>query len=527
MTEREQMRVFVSYRRDDVPDATDRLAENLREHFGRDNVFIDIDSVEIGADFADVIRKWVGRADVFLAVIGRSWLDTRRLDGQRRIDDENDYVRIEIEAALEHSRAVVPVLVHGATAPAPSDLPASVAPLMRRNAVELTRRHWETDVADLIGALDRVGAGDHIDSSPGEPRTARPARSASPPIAGEPEAHSATPDGARAALSRRRPGRRVLLSAVAALILLGILAALLSSGGPKKQTSSSTVAGSPGTASSTGPPRVLGTIKVGRQPNGVGIQSGIVWVANQQDNSVSRIDANTGRVVGPAIDLGQSPLYLTTGFGAVWLDRGSTHTIAKIDAQSSAVSPDAISDAGYAEVGQGGLWVFNGDPSTIRRVDPASGTTIAGSAIPLPHNTTWYSVGPEGIWAATPNQLDRLDPHSGAILDSVAIPHQLEEIEQGFGSVWTTDNTGGTVMRFTGGRLVKTFKLAGVWELAIGPDAVWVDSDTLDEVVRIDPTTNTVGTPIGVGSNPASLAVGQGGVWVANTNDGTVTRIQP
>jgi hypothetical protein len=52
------LRVFVSYRRDDVPDATDRLTEDLRERFGRENVFIDIDSIEIGADFADVIADW-------------------------------------------------------------------------------------------------------------------------------------------------------------------------------------------------------------------------------------------------------------------------------------------------------------------------------------------------------------------------------------------------------------------------------------------------------------------------------------
>jgi hypothetical protein len=175
------LRVFVSYRRDDVPDATDRLTEDLRERFGRENVFIDIDSIEIGADFADVIADWVARADVFLAVIGRNWVDAKRLDGDRRIDGPGDYIRIEIEAALQQNRRAVPVLIHGAAAPAPSQLPPSVAPLMRRNAVELSRRYWDEDVRVMIEALERI---------PPQERTAAPGGvgAGEQNLAGEPEA---------------------------------------------------------------------------------------------------------------------------------------------------------------------------------------------------------------------------------------------------------------------------------------------------------------------------------------------------
>ena len=134
------MRVFISYRRGDAPDATDRLAEKLRRRFGRDNVFIDIESVEAGADFMAVIGDRVRHCDAFLAVIGQEWLDVRGADGGRRIDDPGDPVRLEIEAALERNVQIFPVLVHGARAPEQIELPASVAPLMRHNAVELTRR---------------------------------------------------------------------------------------------------------------------------------------------------------------------------------------------------------------------------------------------------------------------------------------------------------------------------------------------------------------------------------------------------
>jgi hypothetical protein len=150
------LKIFVSYRRDDVPDATDRLTDALGDRFGRENVFVDIDTIELGADVADLIADWVARADVFLAVIGRNWADAKRPDGQRRIDDPGDYTRIEIEAALRLDRRAVPVLIDGAMAPAPSQLPPSIAPLMRRNAFELSRRYWDEDLRGLIAALEKI-----------------------------------------------------------------------------------------------------------------------------------------------------------------------------------------------------------------------------------------------------------------------------------------------------------------------------------------------------------------------------------
>src|SRR5438270_8887361 len=81
------LRLFVSYRRDDVPDATDRLTKSLKDHFGRENVFVDVDSIEIGADFAEVIGDWIARCDVLLAVMGRGWLEARSTSGGRRLDD--------------------------------------------------------------------------------------------------------------------------------------------------------------------------------------------------------------------------------------------------------------------------------------------------------------------------------------------------------------------------------------------------------------------------------------------------------
>jgi TIR domain len=147
--------VFVSYRRDDVPDATDRLVEALKNRFGDDHVFIDIDNIEIGADFQDVIGDWVSRCDVLLAVIGHNW-QARRAEGTPRIQDPDDYVRLEIEAALRRKVRVVPVLIHGAAMPTRNDLPESLVPLLRRNAKTLSRDHWRIDVDELVAAIGQI-----------------------------------------------------------------------------------------------------------------------------------------------------------------------------------------------------------------------------------------------------------------------------------------------------------------------------------------------------------------------------------
>ncbi len=108
MAESGAVRVFVSYRREDAPDATDRLTGALRDCLGREQVFVDIDSIEIGADFADVIGKWIARCDVLLAVIGHEWTDATDPSGDKRLDDPRDYVRLEIESALQRGVALCP-----------------------------------------------------------------------------------------------------------------------------------------------------------------------------------------------------------------------------------------------------------------------------------------------------------------------------------------------------------------------------------------------------------------------------------
>jgi hypothetical protein len=117
---------------------------------------MDVDTLEPGVDFAERIHSAVAAADVLLVVIGRGWLDARNLDGERRLDDRADWVRLEVAVALSGEPVVIPVLVGGATMPRREQLPPDLAPLARRNAVRLVDADWRSDVARLNAALRRI-----------------------------------------------------------------------------------------------------------------------------------------------------------------------------------------------------------------------------------------------------------------------------------------------------------------------------------------------------------------------------------
>ena len=144
---------LLSYRRQDSESATGRLADDLEAHFGDERVFRDHE-IAAGEDFVEAIRRSVESSTVVLAIVGRGWLDARDAEGRRRLDDRADFVRFEIELALEARVPVVPVLVEGATMPAALDLPPSLAEFSRSQAVELSDRRWRDDAETLIETLE-------------------------------------------------------------------------------------------------------------------------------------------------------------------------------------------------------------------------------------------------------------------------------------------------------------------------------------------------------------------------------------
>lgn len=130
-------KVFISYRRSDSATEVGRLYDNLKPIFGSENIFKDLDSIPAGVDFRKVISDAVNGCEVLLAVIGPEWLTTKNTDGFRRIDGEDDFVRIEIAEALKKGVPVIPVLLGTTAMPLEEELPHSLKDLAFRNAIPL------------------------------------------------------------------------------------------------------------------------------------------------------------------------------------------------------------------------------------------------------------------------------------------------------------------------------------------------------------------------------------------------------
>lgn len=145
--------IFLSYRRSDSAGESGRLSDDLIARFGAERVFMDVDAIQPGVDFRKAIRTNVGGCGVLLAVIGPGWLDAKAAGGERRLDNANDYVRLEIATALGREIPVVPVLVGGARMPKADQLPEDIRELAYRNSVELTHARWKSDVQVLGLAL--------------------------------------------------------------------------------------------------------------------------------------------------------------------------------------------------------------------------------------------------------------------------------------------------------------------------------------------------------------------------------------
>ena len=148
--------IFISYRRQDEPNFAGRLYDRLAARYGRETVFMDVDTIDLGVDFAEVIDQSLARCQVMIVVIGREWLGVVDEDGERRLDNPDDYVRLEIEKALHSSTRVIPVLVEGATTPKSTQLPPPLASLSRRNGIAMAHASFTSDASRLIETLDRI-----------------------------------------------------------------------------------------------------------------------------------------------------------------------------------------------------------------------------------------------------------------------------------------------------------------------------------------------------------------------------------
>ena len=145
--------IFINYRRDESGHVAGRLHDSLAPTFGRNKLFMDVDNIPVGRDFEEYLKSQVAACDAMLAVIGPNWLAAKDETGKRRLDNPDDFIVIEIGAALARNIPVVPVLVDGARMPKASELPESLKPLVRRQAVEVRHANFSRDAEALVKRL--------------------------------------------------------------------------------------------------------------------------------------------------------------------------------------------------------------------------------------------------------------------------------------------------------------------------------------------------------------------------------------
>ena len=130
--------IFISYRREDSAGYAGRLYDRLSAHFGAESVFMDIDTIAPGLDCIEGIEEAISRCDILLVLIGKRWLSMTDASGQRRLDNPQDFVFLEVKAGLERNIRVIPVLVGGAIMPSAQELPTALSNLARRHTFEIS-----------------------------------------------------------------------------------------------------------------------------------------------------------------------------------------------------------------------------------------------------------------------------------------------------------------------------------------------------------------------------------------------------
>ncbi|MBK9655312.1 MAG: toll/interleukin-1 receptor domain-containing protein [Rhodanobacteraceae bacterium] len=203
--------IFISYRRSDSAGHTGRLADDLGNHLDHQALFRDIEAIEAGVDFVHALEKAVSACTVMLVIIGPNWASAATADGQKRLFQSGDFVRMEIEAALGRDIRVIPVLVGDAQMPGPADIPDSMAALLRRNAYSISDRRWQYDVTQLVDILVKI---------PGV--AGRRNAPAAPPQAMPPLPPPAAPQPAKGGMPGWLKGSIGAVAIIAALALIGL-----------------------------------------------------------------------------------------------------------------------------------------------------------------------------------------------------------------------------------------------------------------------------------------------------------------
>lgn len=147
------MKIFISYRRSDTQDLAGRIADRLNAVSGIEQVFIDVDGIEPGAEFENKIKAALAQSDACLILIGEAWRGERAAGEKPRVFDDNDFVRLEVATALAAELRILPVLANNTPMPSEAHLPADLRRLPKVLALSVRHEYFEHDMDYLINVL--------------------------------------------------------------------------------------------------------------------------------------------------------------------------------------------------------------------------------------------------------------------------------------------------------------------------------------------------------------------------------------
>jgi ABC-type transport system substrate-binding protein len=239
------------------------------------------------------------------------------------------------------------------------------------------------------------------------------------------------------------------------------------------------------------------SIAVGPSPSLIaygGTRHRQLWVANAGDQTLTQIDTATRKPSGPVVSLRATPAGLAVGLGAVWVLDKDVPQLLRVDPEVGRVvdsialplAGPGYSPAGVA-VGDGSVWAAYDSPGRLVRMDPVTGRVVRSIAIGSP---TAIAYGSDAVWIGGPfDGVTRVDPSTNTVRHREHLPNTVSGIAVGDGYVWATISA---------------------------DDKVWL----LD-------TDGNIQSSFETGSGPAGVTIAGGAAWVANSRDGTVTRVDP
>jgi peptide/nickel transport system substrate-binding protein len=462
--------------------------------------------------YEQALALWRGETLSDIGLEGDALIAATRLDQERRLVNEE---RVDCALALGHHLQLIPELEHR----------VQQAPLRERSRAQLMlalyRAGRQTEALDSY----RQGRALLVEQAGVEPgRELRELERAilthDPAL--EPASLSNAPRPVRVHVPR---GRR--LGALLGVALVAVGAAALAFDLTRSGSGHTLAQIDAGSAAAIDPAsnRLVREVPVGNGPGRVVAGFHSVWVVNDFDSTVSRIDLTTGNV--QKIDVDGDPTAIAIGAGFVWVACTGTRRVLEINPEIDLVVkyiPVGNGPSGIA-FSPGAAWVTNRLDDTVTKIDSKSGTMIkAFPAGPSPSDIVY---GFHSLWIAneTSARLTRLDPVSGG-LRTIQVGNGPEAVAVGLGSVWVANSLSGTISRVDPSSNIQTDEIPvghGPSSVISSDHAIWVADSYGGKVVRIDAATGAI-VAIPVGNGPQSLASIGGRIWFSSRQTARVHR---